>query len=399
MTPSRPEDSQGGCPECQPRDQRSWPGRAQGGRARSRCVLLPRDRRPRRALGLPFDRLNIVGLMWVLIPQAPSLLGPPQSTSFLTWPCRWRVAWCGASTMRALSCLSPPPPRSPAPPQPRSLASALEQSRLTIVSRLLLPSASPQLYDPLHKSSINSISRAALSAALLSRAEAHPNVNVHFSRKIARIDWAKRKALVEGEKGAWEEPHEGEGGEGWSLCVAADGTWSKVRASMLMAQPSVLSSLPPPGPLAYRSATDACYLQNDVRAEADPPRLDRATPASGDRRAGRARLCHLAPAPAHLAPTGVHADRSAEQGTARIHSLASRRRSLPDLSLHRSRPPGQVIHHDVRPLFSWLLSRGALMTDVRATSLQPLCASRLHRCPRYGRQGSGLLPTLLPLDG
>lgn len=121
------------------------------------------------------------------------------------------------------------------PPPPVADPVAYHRLRPLALSRLFR--SSPQLYDPLHASSINSISRSVLSSALLTRAEAHPNITVHFSRKIARIDWTKRKAFVEGPTGGWEEPQEGEGAEGWSLCVGADGCWSKVRTSMLSAQP------------------------------------------------------------------------------------------------------------------------------------------------------------------
>lgn len=91
-----------------------------------------------------------------------------------------------------------------------------------------------QLYDPVLGSCINSISRPLLSSTILSRAEAHPNINVSFEAKVGRVDWTHRRLYREGARGAWIE----EGAEeGWDLLVGSDGNWSAVRRDMLKAQP------------------------------------------------------------------------------------------------------------------------------------------------------------------
>lgn len=95
-----------------------------------------------------------------------------------------------------------------------------------------------QLYDPIHHSCINSISRPLLSSTILSHAEAHPNVEILFERKVGKVDWEKRVLYqaAKGKHGGWTE----EGSEkGWDLLVGGDGNWSVVRGEMMRAQPYV----------------------------------------------------------------------------------------------------------------------------------------------------------------
>ena len=122
-------------------------------------------------------------------------------------------------------------PHAPLPPLPASCS-----HRLFPISA---NSPNSQLYDPVHNSCINSISRPLLSSTLLSRAQAHPRVSVHFERKIGKIDWEKRVVYLaaprrEGGGGGWTE--EGKEVGGWDSLVGGDGAWSVVRAEMMKAQ-------------------------------------------------------------------------------------------------------------------------------------------------------------------
>ncbi|CED84595.1 fad nad-binding domain-containing protein [Phaffia rhodozyma] len=123
-----------------------------------------------------------------------------------------------------------------------------------------------QLYDPHHGSAINSISRQIISQTLLDKVSAHPSITVVFNRKIAKIDWARRRLFQEGERGAWVEDG---GEEGWDLLVGADGNWSKVRSEIMRVQPSSYSQHQiqhiwielrlPPGPPNNATGEDSTF--------------------------------------------------------------------------------------------------------------------------------------------
>jgi 2-polyprenyl-6-methoxyphenol hydroxylase-like FAD-dependent oxidoreductase len=99
---------------------------------------------------------------------------------------------------------------------------------------LLLRRQDSQLYDPIHHSCLNSISRPILSSTFLERASSHPHISVLFERKVGKVDWRSRTiyhAATTG--GGWVE----EGKEqGWDLLVGGDGSWSVVRKEMMREQ-------------------------------------------------------------------------------------------------------------------------------------------------------------------
>jgi kynurenine 3-monooxygenase len=103
-------------------------------------------------------------------------------------------------------------------------------------------SQNSQLYDPLHQTPINSISRPLLSSTILSHAQSHANITVLFDHKVAKIDWKRRIVYrtASGFKGGWEDPSEGQNegaGKGWDLMVGSDGIWSAVRGEMMKVSP------------------------------------------------------------------------------------------------------------------------------------------------------------------
>jgi hypothetical protein len=156
-------------------------------------------------------------------------------------------------------------------------------------------SQNSQLYDPLHQTPINSISRPLLSSTILSHAQSHANITVLFDHKVAKIDWKRRIVYrtASGFKGGWEDPSEGQNegaGKGWDLMVGSDGIWSAVRGEMMKVSPCaafpVLSTLVPVLLKRFVSSLDLLALpsQIDLFSESDPPRLDRASPSSWTRR-------------------------------------------------------------------------------------------------------------------
>lgn len=145
-------------------------------------------------------------------------------------------------------------------------------------------------------------------------------MTVHFERKVGKVDWEKRilYRAAEGRHGGWTE--EGKE-EGWDLLVGADGNWSVVRGEMMRAQPYVASRS---SYQAGRLLADCAHApQDDIHAEADPARLDRAPPPAGPCRPcdRRGDLFHQPRAPAHLASPRVHAHRAAQQGATAISVL------------------------------------------------------------------------------
>lgn len=76
-----------------------------------------------------------------------------------------------------------------------------------------------QLYDPKEGQCIHSVPRPALNLALV---DALPeDVEVHFQRRLSRIDWKTRTAYTENAESSFD------------LVIGCDGSWSKVRQEMM----------------------------------------------------------------------------------------------------------------------------------------------------------------------
>ncbi|KAL7412761.1 hypothetical protein BDY24DRAFT_415724 [Mrakia frigida] len=102
-----------------------------------------------------------------------------------------------------------------------------------------------QLYDPIHGSCINSISRPLLSSTILDRAASHPLISVRFERKVGKVDWRTRTVYPAAPSGSSSSKGESGGGggwieegkeTGWDLLVGGDGSWSVVRKEMMRVQ-------------------------------------------------------------------------------------------------------------------------------------------------------------------